>query len=80
MPLVDAFEATFIPIGLRACAISPLLNAALYLIMVGARLAPEMLGRVIKPYHREYEGHGRDRHWGKMFLESHAIIVFVLEP
>ena len=60
VPLVHGFEAVFIPGGLRECAISPLVNAALYLITSGAGLASNLktLGYVIKPYRREYEGHG----------------------
>jgi len=43
VPLVHVFEALFIPFGLRACAISPFLNAALYLITVGTGLASKTL-------------------------------------
>ncbi len=46
VPLVYGFEALFIPIGVGACAISPLVDAALYLITVGARLASKTLGCV----------------------------------
>jgi len=80
VPLVYDFEALFIPIGVGACAISPLVDAALYLITVGARLACKTLGHVIKPYRREYEGHGSDRHRREMFLESHAVVILALEP
>jgi hypothetical protein len=47
---------------------------------VGARLACKTLGHVIKPYRRKYESHGSDRHRGEMFLESHAVVILVLEP
>jgi hypothetical protein len=80
VPLVYVFEAPFVPIGGGACAISPLVDATLYLITVGARLVCKTLGHVIEPYHREYESHGSDRHWGEMFLESHAVVILILEP
>jgi hypothetical protein len=34
----------------------------------------------VNPYHCEYNGHSWDWDWGEMFLESHAIVVLVLEP
>jgi hypothetical protein len=80
VPLVYVFELLFIPIGVGACTISPLVDAALYLMTVGARLAGKTLARVIKPYDREYESHGSDRHRGEMLLESHAVVILVLEP
>lgn len=80
VPLVRVFEALFIPIGLRAHATNPLLNAALYLITVGAGSAPKPPARAIKPYRREDEGHGSYRHRGEMFLESHTVVILALEP
>jgi hypothetical protein len=82
--LVHAFEVVFVPAGVLAYAITPFVNAALCLITVpvGApcSLAFKAARRVMNAYHRKYQGHGFDRHRGKMFLVSHTIVVLVLEP
>jgi len=82
--LIHAFEVVFVPIGLLAYAITPFVNAALCLITVpvgaSCSLAFRAVRRVMNAYHREYKGHGFDRHRGKMFLVSHAIVILVLEP
>ena len=74
-------EVFLVPTGFPAGAITPLIDAALCLMMIGILSASRaVVGHDVHPYHCKYKGLSWNWDWGEMILENHAIIVLVLEP
>jgi hypothetical protein len=82
MRQVSSFVAIFVPIRRLACTISPLANAALYLI-IAENISQEPRKRWYSgfdAYHRECEGDSLDWNRHEKLIEDNPISVLALEP
>ena len=78
---VHVLEVFLVPTGFPVGATTPLIDAALCLMMVGTLSASSrVFGHDVHPYHCEYKGQSWNWEWEEMISENHAIIVLVLEP
>ena len=66
--VVHVLEAFLVPTGLPVGAITPLIDAALCLVMAGALSASSrVVGHDVHPYQCEYKGHSWNWDRGEMF-------------
>lgn len=78
--MVDCFKALFAPIGIFSCAISPFVDATLYLMILGTSSASRPSERGFEPYHSECKRQSLDWHRCEVFVEDDAIVTLVTEP
>lgn len=70
----------FVPTRHSARAVTPLVNAALYLITVVLPSVFRVVMSEINSYQREGKGNCWDWHRGEIFMKSNAVGIFVLKP
>jgi hypothetical protein len=76
--LVTAF---FFPIACFICAISPLANAALYLMIeCNTHQDSNTVKLSFDPHHSECEGDSLDRDRREVFMEDNPVVILALEP
>jgi hypothetical protein len=64
---VHVLEVFLVPTGFPARAITPLIDAALCLMMVGTLSASSrVVGHDVHPYHCEYKGNSWNWDWGEV--------------
>ena len=80
MRTVNCFVALFAPIGIFSCAISPFVDAALYLMILGTSSASRPSERGVQTYHSKGKGHSLDWHRCEVFAEDDADVILLLEP
>jgi hypothetical protein len=80
MRTVNRFIVLFVPIGIFSCAISPFVDAALYLMVSGTLSALRPSERGSQPHHSKGKGHSLDWHGCEVLVEDDAVIILVLEP
>ena len=80
MRIVHRFIVLFVPTRHSAYAVTPLVNAALYLITAVLPSVFKVVMSEISSYQRKGKGNCWDWYRGEIFMEDNAVGIFVLKP